>query len=440
MSYQRGWTRREWLSAMLATAGAGLLASCGIDDDEDSGLIYPSFEVDHDIGLIHLLEPDILITKGPFVQWLSNTTARIRWESDITDPIEIQLDHHNGHSITAFSEVTVEDVEFYFPTPGVPAEFPDIAGMWAMHEVTLTDLSPDDLIRWTLTGSHPITGSFRTPPTRGTPSTIGWIADTMFPKSEGSVAVVAEAEPDLVLHGGDLQYQTNPFDTWNGLFHFLRPLTSQAAFHCCPGNHEYETFRGFDEFDQQYRRLFDGQGHDGGNIDYYALDWAGLRIIMLNSEIEGGFKESDDQLRWLEAELQAAQDRPDISFAIVAYHRPFFTFSKARANRNNRALLHPLFQQYKVPLVLCGHNHCFERFTVDGITYIVDGGGGASTYDVNHTIEDVEANDPHLLDTRHSAYRDYGGTIIEVLGDDTLSMRRISDAGELQDSWEVGPL
>jgi predicted phosphodiesterase len=42
-----------------------------------------------------------------------------------------------------------------------------------------------------------------------------------------------------------------------------------------------------------------------------------------------------------------------------------------------REALTPLFEQYGVDVVFAGHHHNYERNEVNGITYIVTGGGGA---------------------------------------------------------------
>ena len=40
----------------------------------------------------------------------------------------------------------------------------------------------------------------------------------------------------------------------------------------------------------------------------------------------------------------------------------------------------PLFERYRVRLVLNGHDHNYQRFTRKGVTYVVHGGGGAGLY------------------------------------------------------------
>ena len=41
-----------------------------------------------------------------------------------------------------------------------------------------------------------------------------------------------------------------------------------------------------------------------------------------------------------------------------------------------RSDLVPLFEKYDVQMVFSGHDHDYERGTVNGIKYVVTGGGG----------------------------------------------------------------
>jgi 3',5'-cyclic AMP phosphodiesterase CpdA len=52
---------------------------------------------------------------------------------------------------------------------------------------------------------------------------------------------------------------------------------------------------------------------------------------------------------------------------------------------NVREYLVPLFEEYNVDLVFCGHDHLYERSYKNGVHYIVSGGGGAPLYEVNQT-------------------------------------------------------
>jgi 3',5'-cyclic AMP phosphodiesterase CpdA len=68
------------------------------------------------------------------------------------------------------------------------------------------------------------------------------------------------------------------------------------------------------------------------------------------------------QLKWLEKELAAARKSRDIDWIVVAMHQVMISTSDANgADLGLRQLYGPLFDQYGVDLVLCGHEHDYER-------------------------------------------------------------------------------
>ena len=85
-------------------------------------------------------------------------------------------------------------------------------------------------------------------------------------------------------------------------------------------------------------------------------------------------------------------------------------------------------------MVICGHVHGYERFVVDGIHYVTDGGGGALTYDLDENREDVEAARPGESDLRVVAERTYGCMEI-VVADGTVLVTRTNVDGETTDSF-----
>ena len=66
---------------------------------------------------------------------------------------------------------------------------------------------------------------------------------------------------------------------------------------------------------------------------------------------------------------------------IIYGHQPPFSVGKHGSDANVRAMVQPVAEQCGVSLVLSGHDHLYERTNpIDGVTYIVTGGGGADTY------------------------------------------------------------
>jgi len=69
------------------------------------------------------------------------------------------------------------------------------------------------------------------------------------------------------------------------------------------------------------------------------------------------------QTRWLEATLAAARQDSDIDWIIVQMHQDALSSSK-HGNGSDKGIREtwlPLFDRYGVDLVLCGHDHDYER-------------------------------------------------------------------------------
>ena len=143
------------------------------------------------------------------------------------------------------------------------------------------------------------------------------------------------------------------------------------------------------------------------------------------------------QMSWLVDELTAVGADEGLAYAIVAFHRPFFTFSRSSPNLATREYLHALFVEHGVPLVLTGHNHCYERFEVDGITYVVDGGGGAFLYDVNDHLAEIEAERPEEIALRQAFEQSYGILTLDVGADGTIAATRTNVSGATTDTFTV---
>ncbi len=101
---------------------------------------------------------------------------------------------------------------------------------------------------------------------------------------------------------------------------------------------------------------------------YYALRLENLEVFVVYSE-----HFSPAQRRWLEAALKASQ----APWKVVTLHRPLYSSGFHGGAHSLRQALEPLLVQYRVPLVLAGHEHSYERLEARGIVHIVAGGGGA---------------------------------------------------------------
>ena len=104
-----------------------------------------------------------------------------------------------------------------------------------------------------------------------------------------------------------------------------------------------------------------------------------------------------DQARWIEKQIDGLPS--SIDFVIVTMHHPpvadVQTHIEVDHNpRPNEIALRDYLSQaartsHASFLVSAGHIHNYERNVVDGVTYLVSGGGGAPPYFVERTPEDL---------------------------------------------------
>ncbi len=149
---------------------------------------------------------------------------------------------------------------------------------------------------------------------------------------------------------------------------------------------------------------------------YYNIKSGDLEIFVLYSE---NFNQA--QRDWLASALQASSAR----WKIVALHRPLYSSGLHGGARALRQSLEPLLSQYRVALLLAGHDHDYERLEAKGITHIVSGGGGAYLRDffLVQPQSQVRKISPNYL-------------ILEATAE-KLSVTALSDKNEVLDKVEI---
>lgn len=440
------------------------IADTGTDAGDTSGDVVDAAEVGADAGLD--TAPDAVadavdatdvpvdapvvtseIVKGPwtYVSGASSVTLALEaWSSAAISLYARKVADTDWTELTA--EMVTESVEFRWPESELlTTDFPDLPGEYTIHRAAIEALEAGAAYEWEVREGGAVTaaGTFRAPPVAAATFTMAWISDTMTPTSSSVAALLQEQEFDVFIHGGDIQYRTAIVDTWNGSFHTFAPIYRRAPSHFAIGNHEFEaTGDSGDiedaEYDKTYRRIFAEQGAAGGRTEYYAFSWGHVRFVILNSE-DQFFGVDSAQMAWLRAELQAVRDSDTLEFAVVGFHRPFWTMSNSRPNVSKRNYLHPIFVEYGVPFVLSGHNHCFEHFLVDGVNYIVDGGGGALTYDPDDNFDSIEAERPGESLYRLNKSRSYGTSLLTFNADSSILYRRINVERVEEENFTVNP-
>lgn len=129
------------------------------------------------------------------------------------------------------------------------------------------------------------------------------------------------------------------------------------------GNHDVETPARIDVVEEAFSAPPRWTVHDWGEVD----------VVILDSNQIG----AAEQLEFLTAEL----GRSERSTIVVFHHPPLSCSFHGDTQAALRAWV-PEFDD-DVVLVLSGHDHNYQRFESDGITYVVSGGGGRPLYDLS---------------------------------------------------------
>ncbi|GMV96436.1 MAG: hypothetical protein AMXMBFR83_08020 [Phycisphaerae bacterium] len=240
-----------------------------------------------------------------------------------------------------------------------------------VHEATFGPLEAETVYLYRVRSGNTWSDvySFRSAPRRATPTRVVWFGDehnyTIFRRQ---VPRIAAEYPDLVIAAGDIMNNGNVISEWHD--YWFKPLEVAYLGQTVPvllarGNHDGEFPLAY-----QYTAL-------PGNEAWYAFTFGNVRYIITDSNLVTAAR--PEQLAWLQAELASPQAR-SAQFRIVSFHKPPYTDIWDSVGPNGEAWIRldwvPLFEQYGVDMVVCGHVHAYLRGQYNGVTYTIVGGAG----------------------------------------------------------------
>jgi Purple acid Phosphatase, N-terminal domain/Calcineurin-like phosphoesterase len=225
-----------------------------------------------------------------------------------------------------------------------------------------------------------------------------WVLSS--PQSRYAVEAVERFKPLFHLLNGDLCYANlNPSaqpSVWADFGRNVQVSAAQRPWMPCPGNHEIEFgngVQGFDAYLTRYSLPNNGTAFPGlwyrfqiGSAVFISLSAddviyqdsgafvAGPAPLQPapstgNAAIPPGTSlyihgySRGAQTQWLEATLSAAASDDSVDWIIVQMHQDALSSSK-NGNGSDKGIREswlPLFDRYGVDLVLCGHDHDYER-------------------------------------------------------------------------------
>jgi len=343
---------------------------------------------------------------GPYLLDMQPTAVNICWESASKCSYELRYGEHElGHSWQESKAVLFRCAELTDLEPGTTYTYRLLSGPYKYPDCSFRTPAPDEE-----TTRFAVYGDTRT--------------DHGFHRQ--AVGILQRMQPDFVIHTGDWVEDGDVQEEWYTFFESVVSLFARVPVIPVIGNHDNRagTF-----YDQYFPMASDD---DGEPRRYYVYDRAGIRFLVLSTEEP--YEEGTSQHQWLVEELEKGAADPSVRHMIATFHRPPYNAGHhSDDSLDVRAVFPELFSEYGVELVFSGHAHDYERSTVDGVVYIVSGGGGAPNL---WAIEDVRMNpDANEFSQVYLAIIH----ACEVTSTpDCLHVKAIDTAGKVRDEVEIG--
>ncbi|WP_437881366.1 metallophosphoesterase [Pseudomonas sp. LRF_L74] len=246
------------------------------------------------------------------------------------------------------------------------------------HQVRIDDLKPDTPYVYRVKGSAGWSEwhQFRTAQARFAPFTFIYLGDVQndilsIASRTVRQALRSVAHPALVVHAGDLVAQgeklahDDEWGEWNQAGGYAYASIPQLT---ASGNHEYldtllpdgrESRRLGPHFPAQFALPRNGAAEVADTS--YFVDYQGVRFSVLDGTSALDLGTLNAQTEWLEHTLSSSQAR----WNIVVMHQPIYSCARPTDAETLKAAWQPLFERYRVDLVLQGHDHCYSRISED---------------------------------------------------------------------------
>jgi 3',5'-cyclic AMP phosphodiesterase CpdA len=188
-------------------------------------------------------------------------------------------------------------------------------------------------------------------------------------------AYAAAPDARFLVHAGDLVaegYDDRLWGEWSDALGFISATVPSIPV---PGNHDLHRPPGSPEAKTTLAAAWPWRRHfalpaNGPDLDdmpgqSYYVDYQGVRFIALdvNAFAEEGFEAAarkrvvDKELEWV---TKVLRDNPN-RWTVVVQHQGIYAIAQGREYWSMRAALAPLYEKYRVDLVLQGHDHCYAR-------------------------------------------------------------------------------
>lgn len=319
------------------------------------------------IGTTYLLESSAPMEKAPYIHWNGLDPSHqvyVSWETK-----EAKASYVKFGTDLSLSEAPVSDSDIV-----------------TMHRVVLDGLLPGTKYYYKVGSSESdlmtATHSFTTAPDSYEPFNFTILSDTQQLWGTGHYDTIASSigsskhgDAAFVAYAGDMGQEPDNQNTWNFFMKHTAKFSNHIPIVPGNGNHDRDGHSG----NTMYNKYFNISMYMPASPDpvknYYAFNYSNLLFVMCEIA-EGGdcnpntpFAIEHDT--WLNATLEAGQSQ---DYRIMVFHRTMYSGAGHNWELINR--FKPIIDKYNVSLVFYGHEHIYERFLVDNVTYVCLASGG----------------------------------------------------------------
>ena len=169
-------------------------------------------------------------------------------------------------------------------------------------------------------------------------------------------ALASQKRPDMVVFGGDTVNDGGDEEEWLDFCESAGAQLDGLITAAVAGNHD-----SYPLLAEQFDYPLDAPLEHGGGY-FYTISVAPVFFVMLDSNVMGMADEAN--IEWLRGELQS-EAAIQSDWIVVVMHHPMWPVSDIpkdleRAETMREHFL-PLFEEYGVALILCGHQHVYSR-------------------------------------------------------------------------------
>ena len=311
--------------------------------------VYDNFEIPE-------VSDEIAITRGPYLQSLTDSSVAILWGSNkiASGLLEIGVDtssfqsfeeNYSRSSHTLKATDLVEETKYYYR---VKSE--DVYSKWETFTTFAKDPSAYNFI---------VYGDTR----------------TNFLRHSEVVENFEDHDFDFIIHTGD-PVQRGPRNDWNvEFFDPIQKYIKNKPLYIAIGNHELNAQNFYDYFE------FPNSEHE----NYYSFTLGNSFFVFIDNNRARytddsrfpSIKPGSPQYIWIEEQLSSTE-AAEADWVFVFSHIPIYLNKGFDTYPDCRDYLLPLFEEYNIDFSFVGHVHGYERGFRNNINYILTGGGGGT--------------------------------------------------------------